>query len=751
MTTVLYAGLDQRLLPAGALEHQAAYVGQAINLMAIAEDIFQLAPATTNIVVVIGVTPIEQFWGAELQREFAAVNPHATVTLLNDLSFEQMLDRVANLPPQSFILLGILVRDVTGVTHNQDLALKRLHACANAPIAGVWHHQLGLGIVGGRLYEAETVGVEAAGVAVRLLRGEPPEQIPPFTVSIGRPRYDHRELRRWKISERRLPPNSLVLFREPSLWEAYGREIIAALAIVFLQGILIVGLLLNLRRRRQAEQQLRESEARVNLAADSAGAGLWSLDPSTGQVWASPRLREIFQFAAAEPLTAESFVHRTHPADQPRLRHALDQALKQAGELSLEFRILLPGNSLRWVSARGQLAGQPRGRPRRLSGAAVDITDRKLSEERFQQIFETADNALVMINPAGQMVLVNSQTEKIFGYRREELLGQPIERLIPAQRTQFVQDPGAQRMGVGREFCGLRKDGTEVPVEIGLNPIHTSEDSFVLATIVDIADRQKNAAEMRRLRLQAWHADRVVRTGAITASLAHELNQPLAAILSNAQAALRFLERGPPDLHELRAILTDIVADDKRAGGVISGVRSMLRRQESPRTPVALAATIQETLDLLHSELVGQHIEAQLRPGEDLVALGDKPQIQQVLLNLVMNAAEALQDRPAGPRRIEVSLHRLEPDQAQISVRDTGPGIPDAAAGQLFEAFRTSKPTGLGVGLPICRSIVEAHGGRIWLANHQPGATTFRFTLPLAKSPAPPPTSLTNPESPGAQ
>lgn len=251
--------------------------------------------------------------------------------------------------------------------------------------------------------------------------------------------------------------------------------------------------------------------------------------------------------------------------------------------------------------------------------------------------------------------------------------------------------------------------------------------------IQDITRRKQEEEELHQLRGASWHADRVARTGAITASLAHELNQPLAAILSNAQAAARFLESPNPNLDEIREILRDIVLDDKRAGVVISGLRSMLRRQETRREKIRLPNVIRETLDLLHSELLGRHVAVRSWCESDYVVVGDKAQIQQVLLNLILNAVEAMDNVPADQRRVELALTLPQAHEAQVSVRDFGPGITEEQKPKLFKAFWTSKTKGMGIGLSICRSIVESHGGRIWFANHREGGAIFYFTVPVVK------------------
>ena len=274
-TPVLYE-TDRRLLPPGALEKNAAYVGQLLDIPGFFEDILQIAPATKNIEVVLGATPIEHRWQEAFQKAAEPFAGRIHFTYYSDLSFDQMKERVSTLPSDSYIFFLVLLRDAAGVTLNPDEALQSLHKVARAPINGTFEHQLGLGIVGGRLYQSERLGKEAADIAVRILHGEPASSFPPILFEHLPPRYDWRELQRWKINEKLLPPGSTVLFREPTIWEHYWVWIIAGLSICILQALLISGLLFNLIRRRRAEFSLEESEERFQTMANAAPVMIWT-------------------------------------------------------------------------------------------------------------------------------------------------------------------------------------------------------------------------------------------------------------------------------------------------------------------------------------------------------------------------------------------------------------------------------------------------------------------------------------------
>jgi two-component system sensor kinase FixL len=252
----------------------------------------------------------------------------------------------------------------------------------------------------------------------------------------------------------------------------------------------------------------------------------------------------------------------------------------------------------------------------------------------------------------------------------------------------------------------------------------------VFGTLQDITLRRRDELELESLRAQRWHADRVAQIAVMTSSLAHELSQPLTAILSNAQAGLRMLRAGALPAEEGEAILEDIVADDKRAAQVIESLRAMLRRRPTERQRVEIAQLVRDVMGLMHSELVMNDVRFEL----DLLAEGcievDRAQIQQVLINLIMNGIEAMHELPPGGRLLSLTVTRDEARGVKFSVTDVGHGLEVLDPGKVFQPFWTTKTTGIGMGLAICRSIVEAQGGRIWGENNAGPGATFSFTLP---------------------
>jgi two-component system sensor kinase FixL len=251
---------------------------------------------------------------------------------------------------------------------------------------------------------------------------------------------------------------------------------------------------------------------------------------------------------------------------------------------------------------------------------------------------------------------------------------------------------------------------------------------------VNALERKRAEAEAARARTELLHVERSLRLNELTGSLAHELNQPLAAILSNAQAALRFLKSDRPDLNEIQEILEDIISDDRRAGGVIRSVRSMMKREEGEKRPINLNDILDDVIQIFRSEAISRNVRLETEfDGSLPPIIGDKAQLEQVLLNIIMNGAEAMSQKTSEQRKLILRTERKD-QSLRVAVRDFGPGIDKDNLERVFQPFFTTKSAGLGIGLALCSSIIKAHRGRIWAENNPDGGATFIFELPIHQS-----------------
>ena len=355
------------------------------------------------------------------------------------------------------------------------------------------------------------------------------------------------------------------------------------------------------------------------------------------------------------------------------------------------------------------------------------------SEERFAVAFRSSPDALLIAHRRdARIVDVNALWEKMFGYSQSEAVGHSA-----AELRLFLHSAEAERFNA--RLSSQSTDETEVLLRsrrgrvfravVTSQTVVMMDEPCVLVVVRDITERRRAELELQTQRTELAHLSRVALLGELSATFAHELNQPLAAIMSNARAGQRLMARKPPDVTEVRAILEDIVADDRRAGEVIRRMQALLKRGELQLQPLDVNEVVREVLQLLHSELIRREVvvHTTLAPALPRVP-GDRIQIQQVLMNLLFNACDAMADQAREGRSVSLATSGTL-GAVRISVTDQGTGIPEGNEERVFEPFFTSKRHGLGLGLAICRTIVAAHGGRLWAANNAQRGATFHLVL----------------------
>ena len=356
--------------------------------------------------------------------------------------------------------------------------------------------------------------------------------------------------------------------------------------------------------------------------------------------------------------------------------------------------------------------------------------------KRLAAIVNSSEDAIISKDLNGTIESWNGAAERLFGYQASEVIGKSILIIVPPDRHD-------EELGILRrirrgelikpyETVRMREDGSLLDLSLTVSPLRDAAGRIIGASKIarDITERKRAEAALRDMQMELAHANRVATMGQLSASITHEVNQPITAAVTYALAARRWLSAEPPNFREVDDALALIVKEGNRAGEVVGRIRALIKKAPPRKDAVEINDAILEVIALTRTEAANNGVSVRTQFAEGLPRVqGDRVQLQQVLLNLIINAIEAMRDVGEEERELLISS-RNEPDGVSVEVRDSGPGFAPAALERVFEAFYTTKPGGLGMGLSICRSIIEAHNGRLWASANLPRGASFQFALP---------------------
>jgi PAS domain S-box-containing protein len=509
-----------------------------------------------------------------------------------------------------------------------------------------------------------------------------------------------------------------------------------------------VGAITDITERKHAEEILRRSEAYLSEAQRLSHTGSWASNPAIGKhtYWSE----EIFRITGFDPAGGpprfEEFERRVHPDDRARTKERFRTAIREKMDFDHSYRIAHPGGEVREIHAIGHPVLSPSGEVVEFVGTLMDVTERRRAEEilrrseaylsEAQRLSHTGSWAAI---PAtGEHTYFSAEAFRILGFdpaRRPPRFEEFQRRFHPddrARTTEHFKTAIRDKMDFDVIYRIVHPGGKIREIQSIGHPVFGPSGDVVefVGTVMDVTERRRAEEERQALA----HANRITTMGQLTASIAHEVNQPIAAVVTNAQAALRWLDMAPSDLEEVRQALDRIVRNGRRAGDVIGRIRALVAKAAPQNDQLDINEVILEVIALTRSELrsSGTSLRPQLAGGLPLI-LGDRIQLQQVMLNLIFNAIEAMSGSHGGSRELLIRTEQDGPVGVLVGVQDCGPGLKPESVERLFDAFYTTKPDGMGMGLSICRSIIEAHGGRMWATANAPQGATFQFNLPRQK------------------
>jgi two-component system sensor kinase FixL len=483
------------------------------------------------------------------------------------------------------------------------------------------------------------------------------------------------------------------------------------------------------------------------LRIEGFGVGTWDLDLATWELEWSEAARSLFGVARDQSITYDAFLALLAPKDRERTDREIKRVIESGGGFDISFKVGEPSSRGQWVRARAGLIKDEAGAPRHLSGIFLDIGEEKQLEEtlrtresHLRSILDTVPDAMIVIDGYGIIQLFSTAAERLFGYAEQEAIGKNVSELMPepdrsrhdAYIARYRSTGERHIIGIGRIVTGKRRDGTTFPMHLSIGEMQSEGKAYFTGFVRDLTEHQQTQARLQELQSELVHVSRLSAMGEMASALAHELNQPLAAI-SNYMKGSRKLLAGStdPNVPKIESAMDRAAEQALRAGQIIRRLRDFVARGESEKRVESLSKLIEEAgaLGLAGAREQNVQLRFNLNPEADLV-LADRVQIQQVLVNLFRNALEAMAQ--SSRRELIATNVRVADDMIEVAVSDTGTGFPDDVQPNLFQTFFTTKETGMGVGLSISRSIIEAHGGRMWAENNDVGGATFRFTLPAA-------------------
>ncbi|QQO22697.1 PAS domain S-box protein [Bradyrhizobium diazoefficiens] len=481
------------------------------------------------------------------------------------------------------------------------------------------------------------------------------------------------------------------------------------------------------------------------IRIEGFGVGTWDLDLQTRELEWSEMAKRLFGLKPDQTVSYDLFLTLLEPGDRDHLLTAIGRASEGGGGLDLTFKIGGASANGQWIRARAGVIRDDSGAPRHLSGIFLDINEEKHLEEalrsqenHLRSILETVPDAMIVIDSRGIMQLFSSAAERLFGYSRQEAIGRNVSILMPEPDqsrhdgyiARYLRTDDPHIIGIGRIVTGKRRDGTTFPMHLSVGQTQRAGDPYFTGFVRDLTEHQQTQARLQELQSELVHVSRLTAMGEMASALAHELNQPLAAISNYMKGSRRLLAgSSDPNTPKVESALDRAAEQALRAGQIIRRLRDFVSRGESEKRVESLSKLIEEAgaLGLAGAREQNVQLRFSLDPDADLV-LADRVQIQQVLVNLFRNALEAMAQSPR--RELVVANTRVADDMIEVEVSDTGSGFRDDVIPNLFQTFFTTKETGMGVGLSISRSIIEAHGGRMWAESNAAGGATFRFTLP---------------------
>jgi PAS domain S-box-containing protein len=501
--------------------------------------------------------------------------------------------------------------------------------------------------------------------------------------------------------------------------------------------------------RKQAEDELRRSEAYLAEGQRLTHTGSWAWNVSTRQLFWSLELFRIFDIdPASTKASLSAFLERVHPEDRLAVEQRVATAFREGNDFEHEYRLLLSDGSTKYIHSVGHPVADETGKIIEFVGAAVDITDRNRAESELRRSEAYLAEAQKLThtgcwarNTTSGELFWSQEEWRIFGLdpTKTTLSYKMFLQMVHPEDRPFLEETSKravrERKPYDIPFRIVLPDGSVKHIHSVGNPVLEESGDVVeyIGVSMDVTERKRGEAALQEAQAELARVARLTTIGELAASIAHEINQPLTAVVANGNASLRWLAYDTPNLDEAREAVNRIIRDANRASDVIARIRALLKNDKPEYVALDINDAIREVLTLTSSALQmrGVSVRTELSAGLPPV-LGDRVQLQQVIMNLIMNGADAMSPVTNRPRVLRIRSHIDGSGSMLVGIEDSGTGLDAGIVDRIFDPLFTTKPNGMGMGLSICRSIVEAHGGRIWMSPGSSDGAVFQFTVPAA-------------------
>ena len=693
-----------------------------------------LLPDTRHVFVIDGARENQKLQQAEIERQLKA-RTDVDVTYFRDLPIDDVVQRVSALPDHSIVMFVKQTMRTRSQDIDQAEALAKITQVSPAPVFSHIEAYVGHGIVGGYAWQYEADARRIAEIAERIANGARVADIAPARATYAT-LLDWRQLQRWHVPESRWPADAIISFRQYSLFEQYWRYLAVFAALFATQGAIIATLWIQRARRRETEAQnsaILQAAPDVMFLQDREGTYLDYHAPSRDCLFVPPD--QFIGHKMRDILPPHVLAHVN-----PLFERALNTSETVIGEYELEV-----GGSLRRFEARLVQFGNDR-----VLSVVRNVTERTRvqaalvqSERRYALATTAGRSGVWELNLDTNDLYVDPRVKTLLGFEDHEIPDRtdgwwqrvhPDDLEMLASRGRSLIEGTA--LSFEAEFRVVHKDGSaRWLMARGSVVREAGRPVSVMGTYADFTDRKQSDEALRIARSELDRMSRLAAFGEFAASIAHEVSQPLTTIIINARACLRWLDQGPGNTTHVQETLSDVIEAAKRADRIIRRNRELFRRHiVVERGLVNLNDVVQEVAGLESDRLRTHSVRLETRLAADLPDIvGDRVELCQLVANLVNNAVEAMVESDPKSRVVIVTTDVNGDRHVHASVCDAGVGLGAVDVAQMFETGYTTKASGTGVGLSICRTIVEAHGGRLWAVGNEDGGATFSFTVPISE------------------